>query len=142
MSQPQVVLDTNILVAALRSSRGASFRLLSLLPSNRFQIHLSVPLVAEYEAVLSRERTATGLTAIDIEDVLDFLCQTAQLHEVYYLWRPFLPDARDEMVLDLAVKAQADFLVTYNKSDFIGIEQFGVKAVNSKEFLQVIGELP
>jgi putative PIN family toxin of toxin-antitoxin system len=103
MSQAQVVLDTNVLVAGLRSSRGASFRVLSLLPSQRFQIHLSVPLLAEYEAVLSRERAVFGLSASDIDDVLDFLCQTAQLHEVY-LWRPFLPDARDEMILDLAVR--------------------------------------
>jgi putative PIN family toxin of toxin-antitoxin system len=120
MSQPQVVLDTNVLVTALRSSLGASFRLLSLLPSKQFQIHLSVPLLVEYEAVLMREHASLGLLASDVDDVLDFLCQTAQLHEVYYLWRPFLPDARDEMVLDLAVKAQADFLVTYNKGDFTG----------------------
>ncbi|CAN5356317.1 putative toxin-antitoxin system toxin component, PIN family [soil metagenome] len=141
MPLPQVVLDTNVLVTSLRSSRGASFKLISLLRDGRFEIHLSVPLAVEYEEVLERERESLGLSHSEVGDFLDYLCRIAHLHEMYFLWRPFLPDPKDEMILDLAVKARCHFIVTYNKSDFRGVEQFGIRAVTSKEFLQEMGEL-
>jgi putative PIN family toxin of toxin-antitoxin system len=138
----QVVLDTNVLLTGLRSTRGASFKLLSLLESGKFDIHLSVPLVVEYEEVLERERESLDLTHTDVADFLDYICQVAHLHEVYFLWRPFLPDPKDEMILDLAVKARCEHIVSYNKRDFPGVERFGIEVVTSKEFLQKIGELP
>ena len=141
MQPAQIVLDTNVLFAGLRSTQGASYRLLSLVGSPKFEINLSVPLVVEYEEVLLRECHALGLTPVDVNDVLDFLCQTANLHEIYFLWRPLLRDPKDEMVLEVAVAAGCRYIVTYNKRDFQGVEAFGIEALTAREFLESIGEL-
>jgi putative PIN family toxin of toxin-antitoxin system len=138
---PQIVIDTNVIVAALRSKRGASSKLLSMLGTGLFDIHDSVPLVLEYEDVLQRQRTQLGLSNSDVAGLIDSLCSLAQHHEIYFLWRPFLPDANDELLLELAVTAQCDYIVTHNLSDFKGIEKFGIKAITPGEFLQSIGEV-
>jgi putative PIN family toxin of toxin-antitoxin system len=141
MSTPQIVIDTNVIIAALRSKRGASSRLLSLLGTGRFDIHDSVPLVLEYEDVIQRQRAHLGLSNQDVSDFINSLCALAQHHEIYFLWRPFLSDANDELILELAVSAQCDYIVTHNLADFKGIEEFGVKAITPGEFLQIIGEV-
>jgi putative PIN family toxin of toxin-antitoxin system len=138
----QLVLDTNILIAALRSRRGASAKLLSLLGSGLFEMHLSVPLVLEYEEVLTRQRAELGLTQDEVSDLVDSLCAVARLHTVYITWRPALRDQKDEFVLDLAVTARCDAIVTYNKRDFAGIEPFGIRLLTAKEVLQAIGAIP
>ncbi|TKX71834.1 putative toxin-antitoxin system toxin component, PIN family, partial [Halorubrum sp. GN11_10-6_MGM] len=117
---PQVVLDTNVLYSGLRSRRGASFTLLSLLGSDRFEIHLSVPLVLEYEEVLRDRKHDLELTETDITDAIDYLCRIGRHHEIHFLWRPRLKDPDDEMILELAVEAGCDCIVTYNKDDFPG----------------------
>lgn len=65
----------------------------------------------------------------------------AQHHQIYFLWRPTLSDPNDELILELAVSAQCEYIVTHNIRDFKGVEQFGVKAITPKEFLQIIGEV-
>jgi len=140
-NSPQVVLDTNVIYSGLRSRRGASFKLLSLLGSGRFEIHLSVPLVLEYEEVLQEKRRDLGLTEADVNDVVNYLCRVAGLHEIHFLWRPRLKDPDDEMILELAVGAGCDYIVTYNKEDFPGVENFGIELVTAKELLQKIGVL-
>ena len=142
MKHPQVVVDTNVLVSALRSRRGASHRLLLLVNSGKFKINLSVPLVLEYEEVAKRILGDTLLSEQDVDDILDYLCAVATQREVFYLWRPFLKDPKDDMVLELAVTADCDFIITYNGKDFQGIERFGMQAVTPKAFLEIIGELP
>lgn len=77
----------------------------------------------------------------DLEDLLDFYVSIGQLHEIFYLWRPFLRDPDDDMVLELAVKSGAAYIVTFNKRDFRGIDQFGIEAVSPAEFLTIIGAL-
>ena len=114
MSIPQIVIDTNVLVTAQRSKRGASARLISLVGTGRFDIHVSVPLVLEYEAVLLRYRAELGLTQEDVADVIDALCALAKHQKIYFLWRPYLRDRNDEMVLELAVAARCDSIITYN----------------------------
>ncbi|MDZ8184630.1 MAG: putative toxin-antitoxin system toxin component, PIN family [Nostoc sp. ChiSLP02] len=141
MTVPQVVLDTNVIVAGLRSNRGSAFRLLTLVGTGVFDIHLSVPLVLKYREVLSRQLTNLYLTALDIEEFIDFHCSVAKQHQIFFLWRPYLPDPKDDMVLELAVKAQCDSVITYNARDFNGIEQFGIKILTPAEFLQSIGAL-
>ena len=142
MKRHEVVLDTNVLVAALRSRRGASFRLLSVLGQRAdIQIHLSVPLVLEYEEAARAQATDLGLSSDDVDDVLDYLCSIAELHEIFYLWRPVLRDPKDDMVLELASAAGCDTIVTYNTRDFEGAEHFGIRVETAKEFLQRIGEL-
>jgi putative PIN family toxin of toxin-antitoxin system len=142
MPIPQVVLDTNVIIAGLRSRRGSAFRLLTLVGAERFDIHLSVPLVLEYQEVLSRELLNLYISATEVEDFIGFHCLVATKHRIFFLWRPYLPDPKDDMVLELAVAAGCDSVVTYNTRDFVGSERFGIKATTPAEFLQRIGELP
>jgi putative PIN family toxin of toxin-antitoxin system len=122
-----VVIDTNVFIAALRSQVGASHRLLLLSGSDKFEIHLSVPLVLEFEEAAKRQAEELGLSFQAIDDIIDYLCSVACHRQVYYLWRPLLPDPSDEMVLEVAVAGRCDFLVTYNEKDFRPARTFGVK---------------
>jgi putative PIN family toxin of toxin-antitoxin system len=140
MNLPRVVLDTNILVSALRSRRGASFKLVSLIGKGKFSLHVSVPLVLEYEEVLLHHKPAT-LSKQDIEAFLDYFCKVAEPQHIFYLWRPFLKDADDDMVLELAFNARCNYIVTFNSKDFRGSEQFGIQIVTPQEFLKKIGVL-
>lgn len=141
MKTPDVVLDTNVIVAAFRSKRGASNKLLSLVGTRRFEIHDSVALILEYEDVLQRHRKDLGLSQDDVADFIDSLCSMAHHHKVYFLWRPTLTDVNDELVLELAVTARCEYIVTHNIDDFKGIDKFGVRAVTPKVFLQIIREV-
>jgi putative PIN family toxin of toxin-antitoxin system len=137
----QIIIDTNVLLSAVRSQLGASFLLLSLIADSRFQINLSVALVLEYEDVLSRPELNNNLTQQEIDDVIDFLCQNANLREIFYLWRPTLSDPKDDFVLELAVECSCDYIVTFNVKDFAKAETFGIKAVKPSEFLRIVGEI-
>jgi putative PIN family toxin of toxin-antitoxin system len=141
VSVPQIVIDTNVLVTAQRSKRGASAKLISLVGTGQFDIHVSVPLVLEYEAVLLRYGAELGLTQEDVADMVDALCALAKHQKIYFLWRPYLRDRNDEMVLELAVAARCGYIVTYNQRDFRGAEKFGIRVLNARTFLQEIGEL-
>ena len=136
-----IVMDTNVLLAALRSSRGASHRLLLSVGTGRFELALSVPLVLEYEEVTLRYHTELGLSKTDVKDILDYLCAVAVRQRVYYLWRPFLPDPKDDMLLEVAVAAACQAIVTFNLKDFAGIGEFGIQAIQPKQFLEHIGAL-
>ena len=133
--KPDIVLDTNVLLTALKSSKGASFRLLSLVEGDRFQLHISTTLVAEYEAVL--KRGLLTLSAQQVDDVVDFLCARAAHHKIYYLWRPVLKDPGDDFVLELAVKAQAR-IITWNVADFKRAQSLGVQVQTPREFLNIL----
>ena len=137
-----VVLDTNVLISALRSNQGASYQLLSLVGTGSFELSVSVPLVFEYEDVAKRQTASVGLTGAEIDVVLDYLCSVAQHHRIYFLWRPVLRDPRDDMVLELAVEAACDFIATHNIRDFAGAERFGVQVISPSAFLRRIGALP
>lgn len=137
----QIIIDTNVLLSALRSQLGASFRLLSLIEGKRFKTNLSVALVFEYEDVLKRPAQNLSLSRQEIDDVLDFLCQNANLREIFYLWRPTLRDPKDDFILELAVESNCDYIVTFNTKDFAEAEKFGIKAVKPNEFLRIIGEI-
>lgn len=136
---PQIVIDTNVLVAGLKSRRGYAHRLLQLVGTGRFDINLSVPLVVEYEEVLYRLALDLGITDQVVDDVLNYHCSVARLHRIFFLWRPYLPDTSDDMVLELAVKAGCDYIVTFNKRHFRGCERFGVQDVSPGEFLAFMG---
>ena len=90
MNQLNVVVDTNVLVAALKSQLGASYKLLNLLPSGCYIPNVSVPLFVEYEAVLKRPGMIPGLSLNEIDSVLDYFLSCSSLREIYYLWRPHL----------------------------------------------------
>jgi putative PIN family toxin of toxin-antitoxin system len=134
------VLDTNVLVAGLRSRRGASFELLSRLADDSgLRPQLSVPLVLEYEATLLSQIDQLTVDAADIGGLLDFICLAGEHHEIHYLWRPVLRDPKDEMVLELAVASGCKWIVTFNSRDFRGAEQFGVGLETPSQFLKRIG---
>lgn len=139
--QPRIVIDTNVLVSALRSRRGASFKLLTLLGSAKFQINVSVPLVLEYEDAAKREAHALGLRSEDIDDLLDYLCRVAKRRRIFFLWRPLLKDPKDDLVLEVAVEAGCDFIITYNQRDFAGSGRFGIEILTPKQFLTMIGAI-
>jgi putative PIN family toxin of toxin-antitoxin system len=136
-----IIIDTNVMVAGLRSRRGSAFRLLTLVGMGQFDIHLSVPLVLEYEEVLLRELPHLQVPRTVVEDVLDFHCTVATRHQIFFLWRPYLPDPSDDMLLELAVVARCDFIVTYNLRDFVGVERFALRAIEPGTFLRHIGAL-
>lgn len=96
----------------------------------------------EYEEIAKRHARTLGLTHRDVNDILDYLCSVAGLHDIFYLWRPFLSDPEDDMLLELAVEAGCQQIVTFNQRDFRGIEQFGLHALTPQEFLQKIGVIP
>jgi len=104
-----------------------------------FQACLSVPLVLEYEDAAKRVLPETRLTETDLDDILNYLCRVSDRRAIHYLWRPYLRDPGDDMVLELAVAAGCDFIITYIKKDFAGIEVFGVQVLSPQEFLHQIG---
>lgn len=116
----RVVMDTNVLVAALSSRRGASFALLNHVMNRRFALLASPALWLEYEAVLKRPAIAQMhlLTAQDIDDVLNALCEVVEPVQSHFLWRPQLRDPNDEMVLEAAINGTASHLLTFNLRDF------------------------
>ena len=141
MRKVQVVIDTNVFVSALRNDTGASFFLLTLVGKNEFEINLSVPLLLEYDAVSRRHLKQTNLNVTDLSDILDYICSASNHHKINYLWRPFLKVPKDDFVLELAVKSESRYIITFNKKDFKNISMFGVTAVTPWEFLTARGLL-
>ena len=131
----RVVLDTSVLVAGIRSRRGASFQIIERVGTSLFEIALSVPLVLEYEDALLRHASVAGLTANDVHDIIDYFCSVAVRQEIFYLWRPALRDAGDDLVLELGVAAACDSIVTHNIRDFAGAERFGLRVFTPGDFL-------
>src|SRR5437660_12259377 len=118
MDKPQIVLDTNVLVSALRSKRGASHRLLERIDVGKFELNVSVALVLEYEEVCTRLAHELSLSKKDVDDLINYLCRVSNHRAVSFLWRPFLKDPDDDMILDLAVAAGCSHIVTFSRVDF------------------------
>ena len=134
----RLVLDTAVMVAAIRSDAGASRWLLRAALERRRGLTLlvSVPLLIEYEAVMTRAEhlKASGLSIGDVEALLDAVAAVTEPVRLAYLWRPTLPDVDDDMVLEAAVNGRADGIVTFNLSDFVGpTKQFGIEVVRPGE---------
>jgi putative PIN family toxin of toxin-antitoxin system len=135
----RVVLDTDVLVAAFRSERGASRQLLIAALDERFVLLASTALWLEYEAVMTRplQLTAMRLSAAEVRDVLAALAVVAEPVPIHFLWRPVLADADDEHVLDLAMNGRADMLVTFNQDDFVEASRtFQIEVVMPAEALR------
>jgi putative PIN family toxin of toxin-antitoxin system len=139
LTPTRVVLDTNLLVAAARSRQGASFALISSIPAPEFQTCLSVGLYSEWLDALTRpENLPPGRTAEDALGFVRYLASQSHLQEIHFLWRPFLPDADDDMVLELAFAAGCRHIITHNVKDFRGSEQLGITALSPGDFLNQI----
>jgi len=133
------VLDTDVMVAAIRSDAGASRRLLVGALTRRYTPLVSVPLIIEYEAVMTRSEhlAAARLAVRDVGVILDAMAAVAEPVRLVYLWRPILNDPDDDMVLEAAVNGKADFLVTFNRSDFASsARRFGIAVASPAETLR------
>ncbi len=128
----RVVLDTDVLVAAVRSGAGASRALLAAAAGGRICLLASVALLLEYEEVLTRQdhMRASGWSGHEIAQLLDGMAAFAEHVRIAYLWRPMLNDVDDEMVLETAVNGGADLLVTFNLRDLEpACRRFGIAAL-------------
>jgi putative PIN family toxin of toxin-antitoxin system len=133
-----VVLDTNVVLSALKSASGASFQLIRLIRAGKLRPAISAPLMFEYEDVTSRPAILPHLSLSEISAFLDWFASVSNHHKVYFLWRPLLKDPKDDMVLEAAASASADYLVTFNISDFDRAFSIGIRVITPPELLILI----
>jgi len=132
------ILDTNIIFSALYSRLGASHQVLQAVLAKNIQPILSVTLLFEYEDVLKRNSEKLGIKYSDIDALLNVLCYLGKFQKIYYLWRPFLPDPKDDHVLELAVASGVQTITTFNRTDFKGVEKFGIEIISPQNLLEKI----
>ena len=138
----RVVLDTNVIVAASRSRCGASYAILRQLPSPKFEITLTIPLYMEYQDALTRPETMKD--QYTVEEAIQFtryLSRIAHKQAIYFLWRPWLKDPKDDMVLEAALASQSRYIVTHNLKDFLNKDietHFGIDPIRPQQFLELI----
>ena len=134
----RAVIDTNVLFAALRSSSGASHQILLAADRGDFEMALSVPLLAEYDDVLVRPNSGIFIPRQAVEAIIGRIAQISHKQPIYFLWRPLLPDPKDDMVLELGIASGATHIVTFNHKDFIPASQFGIAIVNPSTFIRLL----
>jgi len=137
----RVVLDTNVIVAAMRSPAGASAELLRRARSVRLAIVANVALALEYEAICAMPEhvSAAGLSRAEAGIFVDTVIAMCEPVETHFMWRPQLRDPADEFVLEAAVNGQADAIVTFNGKDFIpAVRQFGIEIYSPQQALRVM----
>jgi len=140
----KIVIDTNVILSALFSNKGASNKLLVWLFENKKKYNVvSNTLVTEFEDVLTREKNLKQFKNLEKEDILAFIddiCLISYHQSIHFLWRPFLTDSNDDMVLEVAVNANAGAIITFNPKDFKGVKKsFGIDIFTPKEYLTKIG---
>jgi len=134
----RAVFDPTVVAAAFRSRRGASVRLLSRIGAGTFEVAVSVPLVFEYDDVLSRDRLEIGLSEEEVGGVIDYICSVALRQEIFLLWRPVLRDPGDDLVLETAVAANCGVIVSHNVRDYDRARRFGIRALSPGAFLNEV----
>ncbi|GJQ57386.1 MAG: putative toxin-antitoxin system toxin component, PIN family [Candidatus Scalindua sp. AMX11] len=132
----KIVLDSNILYAGLYSNKGASYQILKDVRNRKVNPVLTVSLYEEYSDILRRPPLSDVINEREITGFLDFFCKRATFQEVFFLWRPFLKDPKDDLVLEAAVASQSRIIITHNIRDFKGIEKFGIEAILPREYLK------
>ncbi len=138
----KIILDTNVISSALRSQRGASFALLVMLGTNRYEAHLTVPLFLEYQEQAFKIAEMGIAPRESVDDILDYICESMVLDPIYFLWRPFLRDPDDDMVLEAGVAGQCSHIIAHNIRDFAPVGEFGLAALTPGQFLRLLrGEL-
>lgn len=134
----RVILDTNVVVAAMRSHTGASAKLLEMLSTGIYTIALSAPLAFEYEEVLVRELVPAIATLADVDAVIRFLCDVSEKYDPGRSRHPMGVDPDDEFVLELAAQAGVDYIVTHNIRHFATATASGINAVLPAHFLALV----
>ncbi len=145
----KIVIDTNVFLSSLFSSRGASYALVRWIANeykqkeNRYNV-LSNTLVSEFQDVFSRDKNLEMMKNIskrDINSFIDAICLISYHQKINFLWRPFLKDSNDDMVLEVAFNSKADYIVTFNTKDFEGVEdKFNISVITPQQFLSKIGD--
>lgn len=135
----EVVLDTNILVAAFRSKRGASYQIVRSIGLGGWRPNISVALALEYEEILKRKDVLPNVSEAEIDRFLNYVFRVSNLIPSVQRRRPNLPDPDDELILELAVKSRA-MIVTHNKADFAAVSRFGIVVNTPAEFLRMLRE--
>ncbi len=132
------VIDTCVLISALRSSTGASYEVLQAVRFGEIRIAVSVALVVEYEAVALRPGLVPDLSVEEVCTVIDLLCHLGHRQKIFYAWRPFLPDPNDDLVLELAASAGCPTIITHNTKDFRRSDSLKIEAITPAKALQLI----
>ena len=135
----RLALDTNVVVAGLRSPAGASAALIDRALTRQFVLVLSVALALEYEAVCQdpAQRIISGLSEAEVATIISALCAVADPVQTRFLWRPQLRDPADEMVLEAAINGFADALITFNRRDFGDAPgRFGIALLSPQQALR------
>jgi putative PIN family toxin of toxin-antitoxin system len=131
-----LVVDTCVIVAALRSKQGASNKILRCVALGALSMSVSVATILEYEEVLLRRSKFPGYSTRQLQRFLDDICALSRHQEIFFTWRPTLSDPDDEIFLELAVAASASHIVTHNTKDFLRAARFGVRVVTPGELLK------
>ena len=134
----RAVIDTNVLVAALRSSSGASHQILLAADAGLFEFAISVPLLAEYDDVTRRSSSGIGLPPEAVEAIVGRLAAICHQQQIYFLWRPLLQDPKDDMVLEVAIASGASHIITFNRKDLEPASQFDIIVVTPSQFLALL----
>jgi putative PIN family toxin of toxin-antitoxin system len=132
------VIDTNVFIAALRSSSGASHQIILAADRGDFQMVLSVPLLAEYDDVSARPDMGISIPASAVEAIIRRIAMVAHKQQIYFLWRPLLPDPKDDMVLEVAIASGATHIVTFNSKDLRLATQFGIIVLTPADFIRLL----
>ena len=136
-------MDTDAIVAAMRSPTGASAAILRKARQGKVALLLSVPLAVEYEAVCVRpeHQLAAGLSEQEVRTFVDAVIAIAEPVKIHYLWRPQLRDPSDEMVLETAVNGRANLLTTFNVRDYgTAPARFGIEVMTPREAVERISK--
>lgn len=136
----RVVLDTNIIVSALRSANGAAAAVIALLADDQLEAHLSLPLYMQYKDVVLRHTEELRIPSDEISAALESIKHLSVLHDIHFLLRPELEDEGDNLVLELAFTARVDFIVTHNVRDFLRSQRYGIVAITPLQLIRLFGE--
>lgn len=132
----RAVIDTNVVYAGLYSKNGGSHAVLRDVLDMRLTPVITVSLFEEYSDALRRPPLSNYFSSSEVDIFLDNFCEKSVLQEIFFLWRPYLKDPKDDIVLEAAVAAQVHLIITHNLKDFKGVENFGVRAITPMEYLK------
>lgn len=142
MKRYRVILDTNVIVSALRSQTGASHRPLMTIGHAQWQSVVTPALMLEYEDVARRPDNVPGLSAQDLTDILDMIYRESHRQLVWFSWRLTSPDPGDDLVLEAAIAGCCDFVVSFNARHLRAAREFGIEVLTPAALLKLIGEIP
>ncbi len=135
----RVILDTNVILAAMRSQTGASHRLLLSIGHPRWQSIITPALMYEYEDVARRPGNVPGFSTQDITDILDLIYQQSYRQLVWFSWRPLSPDPGDDAILEAAIAGGFDYVVSFNERHLRAAKEFGIEVLKPADLLKLTG---